>query len=85
MIIEALNKAPFFVYSLKIKSKSSRRFCSSREFVSVEASTIKSLASSIADSGVCWVPRVWQCCFLGPVERGGGWRFLLVPKAAILG
>ena len=52
MIVEALNRAPFSVYSLKIESKSSRRFCSSREFVSVEASTIKSLASSIADSRV---------------------------------
>ena len=52
MIIEALNRAPFFVYFLKIKSKSSRRFYSSREFISIEASTIKSLASSIADSRV---------------------------------
>ena len=57
MIIKALNRAPFFVYSLKIKSKSSRQFYLFYKFISIEASTIKSLASSIADSGVCWVPR----------------------------
>ena len=52
MIVEALNKAPFSVYSLKIESRSSKRVCSSREFVRVEARTIKSLASRIADCGV---------------------------------
>ena len=47
--MEALNKSPFSVYSLKIESRLRRRDCSSREFVSIDARTIRSLASSIAD------------------------------------
>ena len=49
MIVEALKRLPFSVYSLKIESRSSRRVCSSREFVRVEARTIRSLASRMAD------------------------------------
>ena len=82
MIVEALKRLPFSVYSLKIERRSSKRVCSSREFVRVEARTIKSLASRMADSGV-WF---WfRGCFLGPWVEESEALFRLVPKAGTLG
>ena len=56
IIVKALKRLPFSVYSLKIASRSSSRVCSWRSKVRVEARTIKSLASKIADLAVySWV------------------------------
>ena len=58
IILEALKRFPFLVYSLKTASRSRRRVCSALSFIRVEARTIRSLAARIANSGVLYL--IWE-------------------------